>query len=115
MCELVGCFILSVISKKYNKNEIGLYRDDGLTSFKNTSGPQAERIKMDFQKIFKEYGLAIVSECNLKISDNLDVILNLNNETYRPYHKPSNELTYVHKNSNYPPNIIKQIPLSIET
>ena len=31
ICELVGIFILSLLSKKYNSNNIGLYRDDGLS------------------------------------------------------------------------------------
>ena len=30
ICELVGIFMLSVLSKKYSSNNIGLYRDDGL-------------------------------------------------------------------------------------
>ena len=52
VCELVGSFLLHQLSNKYYKKDIGLYRDDGLVIFKNKSGPQAERIKKDFQKIF---------------------------------------------------------------
>ena len=33
------------LSCKYNKNDIGLYTDDGLAVFKNVSGPQAEKSK----------------------------------------------------------------------
>ena len=54
VCEFVGSFLLHQLSNKYNKKEVGLYRDDGLTVFKNKSGPQAERIKKDFQNIFRE-------------------------------------------------------------
>ena len=36
------------------KDRIGLYRDDGLACFGDTSGPQADRIRKDFIKIFKE-------------------------------------------------------------
>ena len=36
--ELVGSFLLDEISKKYDKNSIGLYRDDGLSVFINKSG-----------------------------------------------------------------------------
>ena len=43
--ELVRFFILHQLSRIYNKNNIGLYRDDGLAVFKNISGPQAEKIK----------------------------------------------------------------------
>ena len=48
VCELVGIFMLNKISEKYNKNDVGLYRDDGLAVFKNMSGPESERIKKNF-------------------------------------------------------------------
>ena len=35
VCEAVGNFLLYQLSKNYNKKDIGLYRDDGLTIFKN--------------------------------------------------------------------------------
>ena len=38
VCELSCIFILSLIGNKYNPNNIGLYKDDGLAIFKNTSG-----------------------------------------------------------------------------
>ena len=57
VCELVGTFLLYTLAQKYPKENMGLYRDDGLAVFKNTSGPQNERIKKDFQRIFKEKGL----------------------------------------------------------
>ena len=57
VCELLGSFLLHQLSDKYNKKDIyrddGLYRDAGLVGFKNKSGPQAERIKKDFQKSFQ--------------------------------------------------------------
>jgi len=65
VCELVGCFLLSQITKKFSKKNIGLYRDDGLAVFKNISGPQSEKIKKEFQQIFKKNNLEIVVECNI--------------------------------------------------
>ena len=115
VCELVGSFLLHQLSKKYNKKDIGLYRDDGLAVFKNKSGPQAERIKKDFQKIFRENDLNIVIKCNLKIVDYLDVTLNLLNNTYKPFSKSNNEINYIHKEFNHPPSITKQVPFSIES
>ena len=114
VCELIGLYILHQLSSKYNKKDIGLYRDDGLSVFKNISGPQAERIKKDFQKVFKRNGLNIVIECNKKIVDYLDVTFNLNDGTYRPYRKPNNDTMYIHKESNHPPNVIKHLPNAIE-
>ena len=87
ICELVGLYLLSIISESYNKEEIGLYRDDDLAVFKNISGPQADKIRKHFQAIFKTSGLDLEFDCNLKIVNYLDVTLNLGNGTYQPYHK----------------------------
>ena len=54
LCELVGLYILYILDEKYGKSRIGLYRNDGLACFGYTSGPQADRIRKDFIKIFKE-------------------------------------------------------------
>ena len=35
--ELVGTYMLKLLSNKYNKNDFGFYRDDGLAVLKNTS------------------------------------------------------------------------------
>ena len=50
----------------------------------------------------------------MKIVNYLDVSLNLNNSSFKPYHKPDNEILYTHKDSNHPASIFKQIPTSIE-
>ena len=42
ICELVGTFLLLLLRKKYNSNNIGLYHDDRLSVFKNISGQQAK-------------------------------------------------------------------------
>ena len=44
----------------------------------------------------------------------MDVSLILNNSNYKPYHKPDNEILYIHQDSNHPLMILKQIPTSIE-
>ena len=41
LCELIGIFMLSLLSKHINKNHIGLYTDDGLATLRNTSSPEA--------------------------------------------------------------------------
>ena len=88
VCELIGIFMSSLIGNKYNPNNIGLYRDDGLTVFKNTSGPQYEKILKTFQKMFKNKGLDIIINCNVKIVNYLEATLTLNDGSYRPYKKP---------------------------
>ena len=78
VCELIGIFMLSLTGNKYNPNNTRLYRDDGLAVFKNTSGPQSEKIKKSFQKMFKNKGLDIIINCNMKTVNYLDITLNLN-------------------------------------
>ena len=51
--------------------------------------------------IFKKHGLDIVIECNKKIVDNLDVTLNLNDGSYRPFHKLDDIKNYIHIQSNH--------------
>ena len=51
-CELVGTYMLNVLSKKYLKDNFGIYRDGGLAVMKNKSGPQSEQIKKCIQKVF---------------------------------------------------------------
>ena len=60
VCKLVGIFMLNKISEEYNKNDAGLFRDDGLAVFKNINGSESERIKKNFQSLFKKYGLEII-------------------------------------------------------
>ena len=103
------------MSKNYNKKDIGLYRDDRLAIFKNVSGFKAKDIQKDIQKLFKDNHLDIIIQCNLKIVNYLNVTFNLSNAKYRPFCKTSNEITYIHKESNHPPFILTQIPLSIES
>ena len=114
VCELVSIFMLNKISEKYDKNDIGLYRDDGLAVFKNISCPESERIKKNFQLIFKKYGLEIIIECNKKVVDFLDVTFKLKDGTYKPYQKANNKISYINVQPNHPPNIIKQLPKTIE-
>ena len=53
VCELVGTFLLENISENCNKSNIGLYRDDCLSIFKNKSGTQLEKIKKYYKDFFK--------------------------------------------------------------
>ena len=48
----------------------------------------------------------------MKTVNYLHVTLNLENSTYRPYHKENNQLKYIITEYNHP---IKQLPISIES
>ena len=51
VCELVGTFLLEKISEICNKSNIELYRDDGLSIFRNRSGTQLEKMKKEIAEI----------------------------------------------------------------
>ena len=74
ICELVRHYILDILTKVFGHDKLDLYRDDGLGCFQNLSGPESEEVKKMLCKIFKESGLSITVECNLRIPDFLDVI-----------------------------------------
>ena len=76
--------MFSLISKHINKNHIRLYRDKNLGILRNTSDPEAEKLKKKFQKLFKEKDLDIIVQCNLKITNYVDITPNLKDGLYRP-------------------------------
>ena len=105
------------MKEKYGPNTGGLYRDDGLCCFRNTSGPASDKIRKDLIQIFTEkFGLKITIKANLKIVDFLDVTFNLTTGTYKPCSKPNSQTIYININSNHPtaphptpPHVIKHI------
>ena len=113
-CELVGTYILNEISNIIPKENIGLYRDDGLAVISKPAAI-AERIKKKLCEKFKQFGLQITATANTKVTDFLDVTFDLPKREHRPYTKPGNKHLYVHVDSNHPPIITKIIPQSIET
>ena len=96
------------------ENDLGLYRDDGLGIFSGISKPMLERKKKPILKTSKQCGLAITIECNLKTVNFLDITFDLENYVYKPYRRANYKPTYINKNSNHPPSILKQLIKSIE-
>ena len=75
---------------------------------------QLERIKKSLQKTFKEFGLEIVTESNLRIVYYLDVTLKLNNDSFRNCGKPDDIIQYINKKFNHSPNLNKDLPAYIK-
>ena len=100
VCELIGIFMLSLLSKYINRKHVGLYWDDGLAILKKNSGTEAKKkFKKKFQKLFKEKYLDIV-QCNLKITNYLNITLILKmvhtTLTDNPTKKPTISLAINH-------------------
>ena len=108
--DLVGLFMLWEM-RNLQADTI-LYRDDGLIAADCT--PQnVEKLKQDILKIFHTHGFKILIDANRKSVNFLDVTLNLENNSFKPYIKPGDSPLYVNSNSNHPPSIIKNIPAGI--
>ena len=112
VCDLIGLYCLSLCESENLGIRIGLYRDDGLCEC-DKRPQQIEAIKKKLCQIFRNLGLNISIEANKKVVNFLDVTLDLSKDIFMPYLKPNNPLLYVHKDSNHPPSIIKNIPESI--
>ena len=110
VCELAGLFMLNELSKKFDKDNIGLNRDDGLSVFKNYNGHQNDKVRKEMIDVFKQHHLNLEIKCNLKIVDYLDITFDLTTGFFKPYNKTNNIPRYVNAKSNHPPSILKEIP-----
>ena len=88
---------------------MGLYRDDGLFTLRKINKQQTDRVRKKIISIFKNIDFKIEIVTNLTEVDFLDVIFNLENNTYRPYKKPNDKLIKIDLSSNHPPQIKKQL------
>ena len=91
---------------------MGLFRDDGLSIIEG-NGHMIDKKRKDTIRIFKNENLKITWEVNITKVCFLDVLFDLQTETYKPYHKANNKLVYVHTGSNHPKLILNNIPLGI--
>lgn len=96
-----------------NREQFGLYRDDGLAAIRGTSGRKLDKLRKDIIQLFQEEGLRITIESNLTVTDYLDVTLDLLKNKYYPFRKPENKALYINAKSNHPQNIIKELPKMI--
>ena len=83
VCELVGLFILHNLENLFPKEMVGLYRDDGL-AVSNLPGPDLDRLRKEVVRMFSSFNLKITVETGMKVTDFLDVSLNLQNNIFMP-------------------------------
>ena len=115
ICELVDLFILNHLGKTFGKENIGLYRDDGLAIIKNRSAHLADKTRNELCKVLEQFDLKITAEANLQMVNFLDVTFDLTTGKHKPYRKPNgnDDPLYIQKHSNHPPSILRQLPTSI--
>ena len=113
ICELVGLFILNHLGKRFGKENIGLYRDDGLAIIKSKSARLLDKTRKELHKIFEQFDVKITAEVNLNVVNFLDVTFDLNNAKHKPYRKPNDDPLYINRHSNHPPSITRQLPTAV--
>ena len=102
VCELVGLYLLNLLSVHFDRNQLGLYRDDGLAAL-GLSGPQMDRARKELCEVFKACGLRVTVEILMPQTDFLDIPFDLPSGKYWPYRKPNDHPLYIHAKSSHPP------------
>ena len=113
VADLIGIYILDTLGRIINKEQVELYRDDGIIFIQDSNGLKTTKIQKEIIRAFKLLGLRIEIGSNLKIVEFLDVTLNLDNGTFKPFRKINSTPTYINVNSNHPRSILKQIPNAV--
>ena len=92
---------------------MGLYRDNRFIILRNTNSKQKDKIRKKVTSIFKSIDIKIEITTNLTEFGFLDLTFNLERNTYRPYKRLSDNLTYINTSSNHSPQIIKHLTQTI--
>ena len=110
VCDLIGLFMLSQL--KHLKVNLGKYRDDAL-GVTCLTPRQADLVKKDICRIYKQNGFSITIEVNIKVVNFLDITMDLRTGLYKPFMKPNDCPTYINKDSNHPQSITRNIPEAV--
>ena len=70
-------------------------------------------IRKKLHDTFHAFGLEITVQTNLVKVDFLDVSFDLCLNTFEPYRKPNDTPIYIHRDSNHPYHVIKNVPLAV--
>ena len=111
VCELVGLYMLDKLTGAngpFKKDEIGIYRDDGLAAIQG-SGTRVNSLSKEVTALFKKEKLRITVDVNITTTDYLDVMFNLKTDSYRPYRKPNDWPVFMHMESSHPPGTKDQM------
>ena len=110
LCEFIGIYIQSLFLNILSEDNMGLYRDDGLSILRKINKQEIDRVREKIISIFKNIDFKIKIVTNFTEVDFLGVTFNLENNTYRPHKKPNDKLIkliYIDVSSNHPPQIKK--------
>ena len=111
-CDIVGLYILSKLKDINDDIDLGLFRDDGAGE-SSLPPNQLDDVRKEIIAKFKQLGLKITIETGKKEVNFLDVTMNLETDTYKPYLKDNDVPLYVHRESNHPRQVLNNIPDSV--
>ena len=111
--DLVGIYILDTLGRIVNSKQVGLFSRDGIIQIRDSNGPKTSSIQKKIIRAFKILVFRIQIASNLKIVDFLDVTLNLNNGTFKPFSKNDSAPRYINISSNQPISVLRQIPNAV--
>ena len=108
--DLIGLFLLS--QTQHLGMVMGKFRDDGL-AISWLTPRETENAARKLREIYSSHGLKLDVIVNQTVVDYLDITLDLSTGLHAPYMKPNDVKNYVHKMSNHPPAVVKNIPKNI--
>ena len=114
ICELVGCVLLYSINKIMDPSSHGLYHIDGLIIVDKSTPKKCDGFRKRLYKLFDEFGFRLDIRTDLKITDYLDVTLNLYSGTVSLFRKRNQDLHYVNRGFNHQTQVFKHVPKGIE-
>ena len=114
LCDLVGLYLLQQLREALPDGMFGLYRDDGLAIIDVDTPSNLERLTKKIRSIMKSSGFNITIDAGSRMTNFLDVSLDLMHNSYQPYRKPNSKIQYIHRESNHPPHILKSLPNMIQ-
>lgn len=94
--------------------DIELYRDDSVILLCKVKPQKTDWLRIELIKFFKDHELSITTTTNTKVTNFLDVTLDLNNGCYKPYTKDLCNIKYVSKLSNHPKTILDNLHKSVQ-
>ena len=113
VCEIIGCLLLHNLNSIIDPLNHGLYRDDGLIIMDNCTPRGADIVRKKLHWLFNKFGFKLDIQANLKITDYLDIKLNLLNGSISPFRKNNQHPCYIDTGSNHPKQTFNHIPNSI--
>ena len=109
VCDVVGLYLLDSLIYNFPEHQFGIYRDDGLCLSRKCDGHTLDKLRKNMIKHMNDMGLKITIDTNLTNVNFLDVNLDLDSGTYKPYHKPNEKLKYINTGSCHPPIVFKNL------